>query len=59
MAMPDSLISEPGGFLQWEEYDPSGQKIIAVNPKVPTKSLQVLLDYKDAQKQFGYMVLLR
>ena len=59
MAMPNDPISEPGGFLQWEEYDPSGQKIIAVDPKVPTKSLQMLLDYKDAQKQFGYVVLLR
>lgn len=25
---------------------------------VPTKSLQVLLNYKDAQKQFGYVILL-
>ena len=52
----NDLISEPGGFLQWEEYDPSGQRTIAVNPGVPTKSLQLLLDYKDAQKQFGYAV---
>ena len=56
MVLSNSSILEPGGLLQWEEYDPSGQRIIAVNPTVPTKSLQVLLDYKDAQKQFGYVV---
>ncbi|KAK0507180.1 hypothetical protein JMJ35_010218 [Cladonia borealis] len=33
------FFAEPGGYIQWEEYDLSAQKVISSQPSSPTKNL--------------------
>ena len=37
--------AEPGGYLQWDELDWAGRRIVRADPSLPKEDTQKLLDY--------------
>ena len=37
--------AEPGGYLQWDELDWAGRRIVRADPSLPQEDMQKLLDY--------------
>ena len=37
--------AEPGGYLQWDELDWAGRRIVRADPSLPKEDMQKLLDY--------------
>ena len=39
------LRVEPGGYLQWSEYDLANTKVDPISPRTITRKMQYLVDY--------------
>ena len=50
------MCPEPGGYLQWDEYDLNAAKVISVEESAPRQKLQELLTGRLKIKPFGYAV---